>query len=346
MKQNRSSVASTLAIFVFLGWAETVVAAGIDQLVALAKKEGAVEFLAPSSWPPNGVEMIAEAFNKKYGLNLRVGRHFSQQMAQDVSKVMTRAATGVGQEWDVIVVTDAHHAILSLKKLHQSYDYKALGVNPKMVHYGNGTVSIANQLVQPAYNKKVLPARDVPANWEDLLDPKWKGGKIGVSVATHHFARLSVGAWGVEKGNKYVEALAKLEPNLGTLGQLYTRLQIGEVLVSSMLLNGLVYDAEKRGAPIVFAEKVEPVIAPAYHAGVPKGAAHPNAGHLLAVFLTTPEGQDLMEKYTGYTSALVPGTRAYKYVQGKKVLYMADDQAEIIDKLANDYTRILGFQTK
>jgi len=336
----------SLALSLCFAWAGGARAAAIDQLVAEAKKEGAVEFLAPSSWPPNGVEMIAEAFNKKYGLNLRVGRHFSQQMNQDVAKVITRASVGVAQEWDVIVVTDAHHAILSLKKLHQSYDYKALGVNPKMVHYGNGTVSIANQLVQPAYNKKVLPARDVPANWEDLLDPKWKGGKIGVSVATHHFARLSVGAWGVEKGNKYVEALAKLEPNLGTLGQLYTRLQIGEVLVSSMLLNGLVYDAEKRGAPIVFAEKVEPVIAPAYHAGVPKGAAHPNAGHLLAVFLTTPEGQDLMEKYTGYTSALVPGTRAYKYVQGKKVLYMADDQAEIIDKLANDYTRILGFQTK
>ncbi|MBI2360700.1 MAG: substrate-binding domain-containing protein, partial [Deltaproteobacteria bacterium] len=194
--------------------------------------------------------------------------------------------------------------------------------------------------------KKVLPARDVPRSWDDLADPRWKGGKIGVSVATHHFARLSVGLWGVEKGNKYVEAVAKLGPNLGSLGQLYTRLQIGEILVAATLLNGLVYDAERRGAPIVFADKVEPVIAPAYHAGVPKGAAHPNAGHLLAVFLTTAEGQELMEKYTGYTSALVPGTRANKYVQGRKVLYMGDDQAEIIDKLADDYTKVLGFKTK
>lgn len=346
MKTVKLLVAFLLLLALQAASVQRAKSAPIDDLIAAAKKEGAVEFLAPSSWPPTGVEMIAEAFNKKYRVNLKVGKHSSQQMAQDVSKVMTRAAVGVAPEWDLMVVTDAHHATLSLKKLLQAFDYRSLGVDSKMVHYGNGTVSIANQLVQPAYNKKVLPARDVPRSWDDLADPKWKGGKIGVSVATHHFARLGVGAWGVEKGNKYVEALAKLEPNLGTLGQLYTRLQIGEILVAATLLNGLVYDAERRGAPIVFAEKVEPVIAPAYHAGVPKGAAHPNAGHLLAFFLTTSEGQELMEKFTGYTSALVPGTRAYKYVQGKKVLYMADDQAEIIDKLADEYTKTLGFKIK
>jgi iron(III) transport system substrate-binding protein len=341
---------SFLALFLTLAFGAASVApagsAPIDDLIAAAKKEGAVEFLFPSSWPPPGVEAMGEAFNKKYGLNIKFGRHASQQMAQDVSKVMTRSAINMAPDWDLMVVTDAHHATLWLKKLLQPFDYKSVGVDADMIRYGNGTVSIANQLVQPAYNKKSVSARDVPVTWDDLLDPKWKGGKIGVSVATHHFARLGVGAWGIEKGNKYAEALAKQEPNLGTLGQLYTRLQIGEIMIAATLLNGLVYDAERRGAPVVFAEKVEPVIAPAYHAGVPKGALHPNAGHLLALFFTTDEGQDLMEKYTGYTSAQVRGTRAHKYVQGKKVLYMADDQAEIIDKLANDYSVAFGFKKK
>lgn len=344
MKATRSF----LALFLALGAASVPPArsAPIDDLIAAARKEGAVEFLFPSSWPPPGVEAMGEAFNKKYGLNLKFGRHASQQMAQDVSKVMTRAAVRAAPEWDLMVVTDAHHATLWLKKLLKSFDYGSVGIDPKAVHYGSSTVSIANQLVQPAYNKKILPDRDVPVSWGDLLEPKWKGGKVGVSVATHHFARLGVGAWGIEKGNKYVETLAKLEPNLGTLGQLYTRLQIGEIMIAATLLNGLVYNAERRGAPVVFAEKVEPVIAPAYHAGVPKGALHPNAGHLLALFLTTDEGQHLLEKHTGYTSALVPGTRAHKYVQGKKVVYMADDQAEIIDKLANDYAVAFGFKKK
>lgn len=346
MKATRSFLALFLWLALGAAWVPAARSAPIDNLIAAAKREGAVEFLFPSSWPPPGVEAMGKAFNKRYGLNLKFGRSASQQMARDVSKVITRAAVGVAPEWDLMVVTDAHHATLWLKKLLQPFDYKSVGVDANMIHYGNSTVSIANQLVQPAYNKKVVAARDVPVKWEDLLDPKWKGGKIGVSVATHHFARLGVGAWGIEKGNKYVEALAKQEPNLGTLGQLYTRLQIGEIMIAATLLNGLVYDAERRGAPVVFAEKVEPVIAPAYHAGVPKGALHPNAGHLLALFFTTDEGQHLLEKHTGYTSALVPGTRAYKYVQGRKVLYMVDDQAAIIDKLANDYSAAFGFKKK
>ena len=41
--------------------------------------------------------------------------------------------------------------------------------------------------------------------------------------------------------------------------------------------------------------QVQPVISPAYHAGVLKGAPHPNAAHLFAVFLTTAEAQELWE---------------------------------------------------
>jgi hypothetical protein len=65
---------------------------------------------------------------------------------------------------------------------------------------------------------------------------------------------------------------------------------------------------------------------------------------LFAVFLTTPEGQTLWEQYGGQTSAFIPGTTAYKYVQGKKVLYMTPDQAEMIDRLSIEYGKILGFQ--
>ena len=35
--------------------------------------------------------------------------------------------------------------------------------------------------------------------WEDLLDTKWKDGKLGILSATHHWAPLAAGPWGVEK---------------------------------------------------------------------------------------------------------------------------------------------------
>ncbi len=69
------------------------------------------------------------------------------------------------------------------------------------------------------------------------------------------------------------------------------------------------------------------MISPSLQVGVLKGARHANAAHLMAVFLVTPEAQEIWERYTGQSSALVSGTPAHKYFQGKKVVYMSQQQA-------------------
>jgi hypothetical protein len=60
--------------------------------------------------------------------------------------------------------------------------------------------------------------------------------------------------------------------------------------------------------------------------------------------MTTPEAQQIFEKYTGHTSAHVKGTKAYKYAQGKQVVYMTPDKADMIDRLTREYGKILGFE--
>jgi ABC-type Fe3+ transport system substrate-binding protein len=101
--------------------------------------------------------------------------------------------------------------------------------------------------------------------------------------------------------------------------------------------------AKHKTAPVVHAESVSPLIAPAYEAGVPKNAAHPKVAHLFAGYLTTPEAQKIWESYAGQSSALIPGTTAYKYVQNKQVVYMRQDQAATIDRLSREYGKIFGF---
>ena len=164
-----------------------------------------------------------------------------------------------------------------------------------------------------------------------------------MGTATHHLARLAT-AWGEKKATEYVKALARQEPYLGELGTLYSRLQLGEIFIAITMTDSFVHRAKLKGAPVVHAEGIEPVISPAYNAGVLKGARHPNVGHLFAVFLTTPEAQEIWEKYGGQTSAFVPGTTAYKYAQGKKVLYMTQEEAEMVDRLTRVYGKMLGFK--
>lgn len=333
-----------LGLLLLFGEFQSVRAAPVDDLVAAARKEAVIELLAPSTTGDKGAQALGNAFNKKYGLNIKVNYSPSSNMTGDVAKLVMGAASRATPEWDVMLVTDAHHATLWAKALHQPFDYAKLGIAPELIQYDNGVVSLANQFVLPAYNKTIVPARDVPKRWEDLLDQKWKGGKLGVSTATHHLSRLAVGPWGEAKTTEFVGAIAKQEPILGTLANLYNRLLVGEILLISTLTDSFISQAKKDNAPIVFAEGLDPVISPTYNAGVPKGARHPNVGHLFAAFLTNLEAQEVWEKFNGQTSALIPGTTAYKYAQGKRLLQMHQNQAQNVDRLARQYGKMLGFE--
>ena len=63
----------------------------------------------------------------------------------------------------------------------------------------------------------------------------------------------------------------------------------------------------------------------------------------MAIFLTSKEAQDIWQKYNGQTSAFVAGTPAYKFLKGKQSLFMNQNQAKDIDRLAREYGKILGF---
>ncbi len=344
MKQWRFNGASFLVALLIFGvsvWPAS--GAPVDELIAGAKKEGVIELYAPSTLTPQGAQRLGEAFNKHYGLNLKLNFSPSGSMTRDVGKIVGISASGLPQEWDVMLVHDGGHATLWLKKLHKTFDYTKIGVDPQAIQFDSGTVILANQFVMPAYNNKLVAAQDVPKSWQDLLDPKWKGGKLGMSTATHHLARLAT-LWGESKTTEYVKLLARQEPMLGEFGTLYTRLQLGEILVTITMTDSFTHQAKVKGAPIVHAEEVTPVISPAYNAGVLKGSPHPNAGHLFSAFLTTTPAQEVLYKFGGQTSAFVPGTPAYKYAQGKKVIYMKQEQAEMVDRLTSEYGKIFGFQ--
>jgi iron(III) transport system substrate-binding protein len=333
-----------LSLLLLLSSRQSAFAAPLDDVIAGAKKEGVLELLAPSTTGDKGAQALGNAFNKKYGLNIKINYTPSSNMTGDVAKLVMGAASRATPEWDLMLVTDAHHATIWGKQLHQPFDYAKLGIARELIQYDNGVVNLANQFVLPAYNRNLLPARDAPKRWEDVLDPKWKGGKLGVSTATHHLARLAVGPWGEAKTAEFVGAMSKQEPILGTMANLYNRLLVGEILLIATLTDSFISQAKRDNAPIVFAEGLDPVISPTYNAGVPKGARHPNAGHLFAVYLTNLEAQELWEKFNGQTSALIPGTTAYKYAQGKRLLQMNESQAQTVDRIARQYGKILGFE--
>ena len=77
----------TLALLIIAGSFHPANAAPIDELIAGAKKEGVIELYAPSTLTPQGAQRLGEAFNKQYGLNLKLNFSPSGSMTRDVGKM-------------------------------------------------------------------------------------------------------------------------------------------------------------------------------------------------------------------------------------------------------------------
>ncbi len=300
MKKNLILRVGLIAFMALLPWASIAPAGPLEDLIAGAKKEGTIEFYGPSTLGPEGAQAIVSAFNKKYGLNTKVNFTPSGNMTRDTAKVVGLSASGQPPEWDIMVVTDAHHGSLWLRKLHKTFDYTSVGVDKQRIEYDSGTISVANQFALPTYNTKLVAAKDVPQKWEDLLDPKWKG-KLGVINSTHHFGRLAAGAWGDEKTLDFIKKLVAQKPLLTRAGEMAQRLILGEVLVTATLQDSQLHEAKESGAPLAFAEKVSPVVSPEYHVGVIKNAPHPNVGHLMVGFYgVRGSSTSVVEVYRSY----------------------------------------------
>jgi len=137
-------------------------AAPIDDLVAAAKKEGVIELLAPSTTGDKGAQALGSAFNKKYGLNIKINYTPSSNMTGDVAKLVMGAASRATPEWDLMLVTDAHHATVWSRKLHQSFDYAKLGVAPELVQYDTVSSAWPTSLsfpltIRTSYRRKMCP---------------------------------------------------------------------------------------------------------------------------------------------------------------------------------------------
>jgi ABC-type Fe3+ transport system substrate-binding protein len=93
------------------------------------------------------------------------------------------------------------------------------------------------------------------------------------------------------------------------------RLATGEFVAFAITCSGTdFFDVIRKGAPVV---AIPPADFPAlgyFYLGVPKNAAHPNAGKLYALYCMTKEGQALVRQTWDTDMDLFPETGTHKQV--------------------------------
>ena len=226
----------------------------------------------------------------------------------------------------------------------ETVDWAAYGMVPSSITYDGTALMAATTFVAPAYNPNLVRPEDAPKDWGDLADPKWRG-KMGVSTATHFWARLAQ-AWGDERTTRLVEGIAAQQPTLGNLPEPYNRRDPRRAGRSSARVSDSYWiEARRKGAPFTVVETAKPILAQQYDVGLLKGVRNPNQAKLMAVFLLSPEAQALWEEMQGQTSMFVEGTTANRYAQGKEIVTL--DQkfgVEQLDPLTEKYGRMLGYR--
>jgi ABC-type Fe3+ transport system substrate-binding protein len=312
------------------------VAQTLAQLIDGAKKEGQLVL----SWGTGtmggieGAQTMEKAFNKKYGLSLPFKFSPGPAMPQFASRIIQEEKAGQPASSDLFIGSENHVARMSLKKLDWPKIF--LHITQPMIDWDGRVLIVVSRTPGFTYNTNLVRANQVPQKLEDTLNPKWKG-KIASTPYAASFDRLAL-IWGEEKTTAFMQQFTKQTAGLIRCGE-EERVANGEFAM--LVFNCDLADANdmrQKGAPVEGRIFKDAGILSYWYLAVPSNSAHPNGAALLAAFLLTKEGQEILWKTEKTSSHLVEGTYMYKFVKDQErqgVKFYANPVSDVVKNHEN-----------
>jgi len=277
-----------IAILFLLALVGTSAAQTLEQLIAGAKKEGKLVVYASATAPQ--LQMYFTAFNKKYPFIktefFRAGKQklvskilFEEQAKQHIADIIHTSVI----ETNILKKRDAlsKHVPLETASLPAQYkDPEGFWTSV----YASGTLL--------GYNSRQVKRADVPKNYDELLNPRWKNAIAIDSNKIEWFAMLLK-----LKGRPFMEKLAALNPSVRDGNTLVLQLlAAGEFPVAAGVYEYSIEDLKTKGAPVDWLG-LEPVITYTVAASLPSRPNNPNSAKLFIEWLLSKEGQEVINQY-------------------------------------------------
>lgn len=270
---------------------------GPPELIEAAKKEGKLVY-----YTANLAEVerkVIEAFNERFPeIEVEMVRASGGQL---ITRITTEMAAGK------LIADVINHSDRGLiKDLEDSLmDYAPPNADDYLE-----TALVAPNIWPPAtlgwaiaYNPAIV--QDLPKSWGELLEPQYKGKKIGTVIApsggtTWTRAMFERKVLGEDYWKKFAAQDPVLYVSNAPLSDSIIR---GEVSMGPLLYN-IAFLKKSEGAPInaTFPPEGVPIIP--FAAGIPKTAQHPNAAKLFLNWCLSEEGQAFMIEELGQLTSL------------------------------------------
>jgi len=260
-------------------------AAWIDR----AKREGAVTLYTSMQLVDS--RPLTEAFEKKYGIKVNLWRASGEKVAE---RVITESRGG-RFDVDVIETDGAQVEILYREKQLAPLKVPSMADVPQEILQPHGYYAPTRlTLYVMSYNTNLVKPEDVPKSYADLLQPRWNGKLALENDDVPWFASV-VKAMGETQGVAYYRKLAANKPSM----------RKGHTLMAEMVAAGEIEIAidthvqgiarlKEKGAPIEW-KPLQPAFGQPSSVGVAARAPHPEAGRLLADFILSREGQEIIK---------------------------------------------------
>jgi len=260
-------------------------AAWIDR----AKREGAVTLYTSMQLVDS--RPLTEAFEKKYGIKVNLWRASGEKVAE---RVITESRGG-RFDVDVIETDGAQVEILYREKQLAPLKVPSMADVPQEILQPHGYYAPTRlTLYVMSYNTNLVKPEDVPKSYADLLQPRWNGKLALENDDVPWFASV-VKAMGESQGVAYYRKLAANKPSM----------RKGHTLMAEMVAAGEIEIAidthvqgiarlKEKGAPIEW-KPLQPAFGQPSSVGVAARAPHAEAGRLLADFILSREGQEIIK---------------------------------------------------
>ena len=279
---------TVLIVFALVGFAREV-RSQIPERIEGAKKEGQLVFY--SGMIVQDTQVLLSAFERRYPFIK--ASHYRARGSALLSRIQSEHQAG-RDLWDVYNSTGFEGYVLLEQGYFARYD------SPERKNFPAGHkdnegywTTMYTTPMLPSYNKRLVSAKDLPKDYTQLLNPKWKN-KLGLDPEDIEWYANLKNIWGPEKSKNFLSGLLKQDIILRQGRALLTDLLgAGEftILVNNYLPN--VFRVKDKGSPVDFFP-LDPVIAGAGPMGVNRYSPHPNGARLFVDFCLSKEGQNIL----------------------------------------------------
>jgi iron(III) transport system substrate-binding protein len=264
--------------------AHAVWAQSDPKLIEAAKKEGKLIWYTSTNVTES--KPLLDDFEKLYPF--LKGEIVRASGEKTLNRIMTESRAG---RWDFDVVTISEVDALMDAKLLAPYK------SPEAKNFiadfkdpdGYWTAIYVNYMTV-GYNPKLVSEKDAPKSWDDLLDSKWKG-KLAMDQEEYTWYATLKKAWGKEKTQKYMRALAKQNIEWRKGHTLITQMMAAGEFPLSIVYAHRTEGMKQKGAPVEWVSTVNPIVVTLNSAGLSPKPAHPNVARLFIDFILSKPAQ-------------------------------------------------------